>query len=224
MVPRPAKSSPRPPGRRLVIWRHGETEHNVKGIWQGQLDTPLSERGRAQTAAAAAALDSLHPTRILSSDLVRAAETARALAQVTGTPVTYDDRLREIHVGQWEGMSAGEIAEQFPDAQDALARGEDVPRGVDGETVGQVVTRSRAAVDEVLDSMVAGETVVVTTHGVTARALTASMVGMDQHTAWLMLAGLRNCHWTEVAEFGMGWRIVTWNVGVMAAALSTSDR
>lgn len=200
-------------GRRLVIWRHGETDHNAQGIWQGHLDTALSATGRAQVAAAAAALSAYEPSVILSSDLRRAAETAQALAAVVDGEIRYDARVREIHVGQWEGMSAGDVAAQFPADQEALARGEDLPRGVDGETVAQVVTRGRAAFEELFDVLGDGECAVVATHGVTGRALAASLVGLDQHRAWLSLGGLLNAHWAELREGRLGWRITAWNVG-----------
>ncbi|MBA2696666.1 MAG: histidine phosphatase family protein, partial [Actinobacteria bacterium] len=66
--------------RRLIVWRHGETEHNVSGVFQGQLDTPLSQRGREQVATAAAELAARGPSRVVASDLARAADTGRALA------------------------------------------------------------------------------------------------------------------------------------------------
>ncbi|MHB1474541.1 MAG: histidine phosphatase family protein, partial [Dermatophilaceae bacterium] len=90
---------------------------------------------------------------IVSSDLERAADTARTLASRVGLQVRYDDRLREIHAGQWQGMTAGDVAEQFPEEQAALAAGEDIRRGVDGESLGEVAERTRAAVDEVLASL-----------------------------------------------------------------------
>jgi glucosyl-3-phosphoglycerate phosphatase len=200
-------------GRRVVIWRHGETDHNAQGIWQGHLDTALSATGRAQAAAAAAALAAHEPAVIVASDLQRAAETARALAAVVGREVRYDERLREIHVGQWQGMSAGDVAARYPADQEALARGEDLPRGVDGETVAQVVARGRAAFEELLDDLGAGECAVVATHGVAGRAMAASLVGLDQHQAWLSLGGLFNAHWAELREGRLGWRITAWNVG-----------
>jgi len=58
-------------GRRLIVWRHGETDHNAGGIWQGQLDTALSAKGREQARAAAAALTAYSPAVIVSSDLER---------------------------------------------------------------------------------------------------------------------------------------------------------
>jgi broad specificity phosphatase PhoE len=199
--------------RRIVVVRHGETTHNAQGIWQGQLDTPLSATGRAQAAAAAAALTAYEPSVILSSDLERAAETARSIASVAGLEVTYDERLREIHVGQWQGMTAGDVAERYPELQAALAQGQDLPRGVDGETVAQVVERGRASLDELVERLTPGECAVVATHGVTGRALAASLAGIDQHTAWTAIGGLHNCHWAELSEGRLGWRITAWNVG-----------
>jgi len=200
-------------GRRLIVWRHGQTDHNAGGIWQGQLDTALSATGREQAQAAAAALAAYRPAAIVSSDLERAADTARALASLVGLPVRYDERLREIHAGQWQGMTAGDVAEQFPEEQAALMAGEDIQRGIDGESLGQVAERTRFAVDEVLASLAPGECAVIATHGVSGRAVVASLVDLDQHLAWQSIGGLHNCHWAELREYAGGWRIAAWNVG-----------
>ena len=200
-------------GRRLIVWRHGETDHNAGGIWQGQLDTALSATGREQAQSAAAALTAYSPAVIVSSDLERAADTARALASRLGLQVRFDERLREIHAGQWQGMTAGDVAEQFPEEQAALMAGEDIQRGIDGESLGQVAERTRAAVDEVLADLAPGECAVIATHGVAGRAVVASLVGLDQHMAWQAIAGLHNCHWAELREYTGGWRIAAWNVG-----------
>ena len=94
------------PPRRLVIVRHGETWDNAAGVWQGQLDSPLSDRGRAQATAMAPLVAALAPQRIVSSDLSRARDTAAAISSATGIPVALDPRLREIHAGQWQGHVA----------------------------------------------------------------------------------------------------------------------
>jgi broad specificity phosphatase PhoE len=199
--------------RRLIVWRHGETDHNASGIWQGQLDTPLSDTGREQAQRAADALAAYSPTMIVSSDLERAADTARTLASRVGVKVRYDERLREIHAGQWQGMTAGDVAERYPEEQAALAAGEDIQRGIDGESLGQVAERARAAVDELLADLAPGKCAVIATHGVSGRSVVASLVGLDQHLAWQSIAGLHNCHWAELSEYTAGWRIVSWNVG-----------
>jgi glucosyl-3-phosphoglycerate phosphatase len=201
-------------GRTLIIWRHGETDHNASGIWQGQLDTALSDKGREQALAAAAALATYSPSVIVSSDLQRAADTARSLASQVGLQVRYDERLREIHAGLWQGMTAGDVAEQFPVEQAALLAGEDIQRGVHGESLGQVAERTRAAADELLADLAPGDCAVIATHGVAGRTVVASLVGLDQHTAWQSFAGLHNCHWAELHEYASAWRIVAWNVGI----------
>ena len=199
--------------RTLIVWRHGETDHNAGGIWQGQLDTPLSDKGREQAQGAAVTLAAYSPSVIVSSDLQRAADTARTLASRVGLQVRFDERLREIHAGQWQGMTAGDVAEQFPEAQAALAAGDDFQRGVDGESLGQVAERTRAAVDDLLADLAPGRCAVIATHGVSGRAVVASLVGLDQHLAWQSIAGLRNCHWATLSEYAAGWRISAWNVG-----------
>jgi len=200
-------------GRTLIIWRHGETDHNASGIWQGQLDTALSDKGREQALTAASAIATYSPSVIVSSDLQRAADTARSLASRVGLQVRYDERLREIHAGLWQGMTAGDVAEQFPVEQAALLAGEDIQRGVHGESLGQVAERTRAAADELLADLAPGDCAVIATHGVAGRTVVASLVGLDQHTAWQSFAGLHNCHWAELHEYASAWRIVAWNVG-----------
>jgi broad specificity phosphatase PhoE len=200
-------------GRTLIVWRHGETDHNASGIWQGQLDIPLSDKGREQALTASAALTAYKPSVIVSSDLQRAADTAGSLASRLGLEVRYDQRLREIHAGLWQGMTAGDVAEQFPVEQAALVAGEDIRRGVHGESLGQVAERTRAAVGELLTDLGPGECAVMATHGVAGRTVVAGLVGLDQHTAWQTLGGLHNCHWAEVHEYSRAWRIVAWNVG-----------
>jgi len=205
-------------GRTLIIWRHGETDHNASGIWQGQLDIPLSAKGREQALTAADALAAYRPSVIVSSDLERAVDTADTLASRLGLKAGNDERLREIHAGQWQGMTAGDVAEHFPLEQAALAAGEDIRRGVHGESLRQVAERTRASVDDLLLELQAGECAVIVTHGVSARTIVASMVGLDQHTAWQCLAGLQNCHWAELHEYPSFWRIVAWNAGRKAVS------
>ena len=210
--------------RRLIVWRHGETEHNVGGIWQGQLDTDLSERGEQQAMEAGSALARIGPTRIVSSDLRRAAHTAAALGDVAGLRVEYDDRFREIDVGTWQGMTQGDVAAQYPDVVDALSRGEDIVRGDHGESVAHVEDRVLAAARDLLADLPEAGVLVVVTHGVAGRALVAGLIGLPQRQAWRSIGGLRNCHWAELAEHKTGWRMLTWNVGVTDSVISTSDR
>ena len=109
--------------RRLIVLRHGQTASNLKGIWQGHLDHELTDLGREQAAAAARAIASLRPTRIVSSDLSRAHDTALAVAAASGDlDVAVDERWREIHAGAWQGLTAAEVGEHGFDAYASLNR------------------------------------------------------------------------------------------------------
>src|SRR5674476_1341758 len=123
----PSDMAAREGGRTLIIWRHGETDHNASGMWQGQLDTALSDKGREQALDAAVALAAYRPSVIVSSDLQRAADTALSLASRVGLQVRHDERLREVRGGVWQVLRGGGVGEVFPAEQAALRAGEDIP-------------------------------------------------------------------------------------------------
>lgn len=214
-----AKDAP----RRLIVLRHGETTHNAAGVWQGQLDSPLSERGVSQAAAAARALASFAPVRVVASDLARAAVTGETVARVDGIPFSTDERFREIHAGSWQGLTGDEVRVSYPEDMDKLLRGEDFKRGGHGESVADVAARCRAGVEALVAELAPGECAVIATHGVAGRALAADLVGMDQRTSWLALGGLGNCHWAELVEGRSGWRIQTWNHSADTATERDAD-
>ena len=108
--------------RRLVMLRHGQTEYNAGSRMQGQLDTELSELGRDQAVAAAEVLAKRQPLLIVSSDLRRALDTAMALGERSGLPVEVDTRLRETHLGDWQGMTHLEVDAAAPGARAGVAQ------------------------------------------------------------------------------------------------------
>ncbi|HYN66541.1 MAG TPA: histidine phosphatase family protein [Ornithinibacter sp.] len=212
----PAALGPRP--RRVVVLRHGETDHNAARIWQGHLDTRLSERGQRQADAVGPAVAALSPDRIVSSDLTRARRTAQSVGRASGIPVTLDPRFREIDVGAWQGLAASEVADRWPQVQAALSRGEDVRRGDHGETVAEVAERVAAALTEHLEDLGPGQCLVVSTHGAAGRAAAAWLLGLEHDVAWRVLGALGNCHWAELVEGREGWRIQTWNASSAVAS------
>ena len=101
---------------RLVLWRHGETGHNLAGRIQGQLDTELTGTGHRQARRAAPVVAGFAPAVALSSDLRRATATAATLTEVSGTAVRLDKRLRETCVGEWQGLNGAEVEHGWPGA------------------------------------------------------------------------------------------------------------
>lgn len=219
----PGESASARAERRLVLWRHGETDANHRAIFQGHLDTELNERGRTQASAAAPVLADLRPDLIWSSDLRRAAATAQELSGLTGLQVRVDPGLREIDVGQWQGLSRDEVAARWPEQFAATDEVKDVRRGETGESMSMLADRIAGTAQELLGELAAGATAVIVGHGMSSRVLAASLLGLDQDHAWRLLGGLGNAHWAVLAEHQTGWRLLQWNVGVVASTTSVSD-
>ncbi len=98
---------------RVLLVRHGQSEWNASGRWQGQADPPLTNHGRLQAQEAANSLGALDA--VWASDLQRAAETALTIANALGVgPVVVDEDLRERDAGEWSGLTRPEIEERFP--------------------------------------------------------------------------------------------------------------
>lgn len=199
----------------LVVWRHGRTAWNDEGRFQGHVDTPLDLVGHRQAKAAALALASLTPVSIVSSDLARARDTASYLAAACSLPLALDERLREIDVGEWGGLSRDEIAARFPSTYNAWLAGEDVRRE-GGETGAEVTARALAAVRDALAAS-AGGPVVVCSHGGTSRSVVLALLGLPE-SARSAFAVLGNARWASLVRRGEGWRLTAYNAGADAEA------
>jgi broad specificity phosphatase PhoE len=215
--------------RRLVMLRHGQTEFNAGSRMQGQLDTDLTDLGRAQAVAAAEVLAKRQPLAIVSSDLRRAYETAMSLGERCGMPVQVDRRLRETHLGDWQGLTHSQVDDIAPGAR--LAWRDDArwaPHG--GESRIDVADRSRPLVAE----LVAGEPewgadeperpVVLVAHGGLIAALTAALLDLPVDS-WPVLGGMGNASWAQLSGHGaadadlaeLRWRLDVWNASAQVA-------
>ena len=169
---------------RLLLVRHGETDWNVDNRYQGQSDIPLNARGRAQAAAIGRRLSSEKLDVIYASDLQRALHTAEAIAAHHPIGVQPDARLREILIGEWEGLTYAEM--QARDLE-GLARWIETPEEVSapgGETLVELASRMR----EVLEEMRArpdGETIVLASHGGALNAFLCLALGIPT-SRWRM--------------------------------------
>jgi len=222
--------------RAVVLWRHGRTAHNAAGRLQGQVDIPLDEVGRWQVAEAAQHLAArLRPTRIVASDLVRAQVTARGLGELVGVPVETDVRLRERCFGDWEGLTAHEIAERWPE-QYEIWRGGGDPHRPGAETRVVVGERVGAAVRELAAGLGGDQTLVVVSHGAAITLGLVHLLGLDAGS-WRGLGGLHNAHYSllrpsgrlagtpwylEAHNLGPAVGVDDWNAGMPAEVLPSS--
>ncbi|WP_329404541.1 histidine phosphatase family protein [Streptomyces melanogenes] len=208
-------------GRRVVLWRHGQTAWNLERRFQGSTDIELTEAGLGQARRAARLLAALKPDAIVASDLKRAAATADELAAVSGLPVTHDSALRETYAGAWQGLTHEEIVERYGEQYAAWKRGEPVRRG-GGELETEVADRAAPVVLAHADKLPDDGTLVVVSHGGTIRTTIGRLLGLEAHH-WEGLGGLSNCCWSVLGEGARGWRLLEHNAGTLPEPVLGDD-
>ena len=201
--------------RRLVLLRHGQTEHNADSRMQGQLDTELSGLGRAQARRVAEVIAALNPRLLVSSDLRRAYDTAVAVGKSSGMEVRTDPRLRETYLGDWQGHTHQEVDAGYPGARKTWrADANWAPPG--GESRVQVAARALPVVQELEVELPDWDSrpVVLIAHGGVIAALTATLLDLPV-THWPVIGGIGNTSWAELSSphgqlYGH-WRLDVWN-------------
>lgn len=193
---------------RILLVRHGETTWNQQGRYQGQVDTPLSERGWAQGRQLAKALSAVKLDACYASPLSRAFNTAKLCAELHDLTVTTDDRLLEIAHGDWEGMLADEVEQKWPEllckwrttVVDAPMPG--------GEAIDEVADRSMEAFNDIARDNEGG-TVLVAAHDAVNKAVVCRVMGTDLSHFWQVKQD-NTC--INVLEWQNGvWRLVLLN-------------
>jgi glucosyl-3-phosphoglycerate phosphatase len=208
-------------GRRLLVWRHGQTEWNASRRAQGQTEVPLDDVGRTQAREAAARLASLRPVAIWSSDLSRARETAQALADLTGLPVRLDKRLREAHLGVRQGLTMAESRAQYPAEWARWDAGEQVRfpgAEIEHEAAGRICSVMHDAAAELGPEQLA----VLVSHGVAMRLGICRFLDLPQAN-WKSFSGFSNCAWALLEEGQRGWRLMEYNAGSLPEPLLSDD-
>ncbi|AIV36526.1 histidine phosphatase family protein [Streptomyces sp. NPDC005395] len=208
-------------GRRVILWRHGQTAWNVERRFQGSTDVELTETGVAQARRAAGLLVHLRPDAIVASDLSRAAATAAELSVLTGLEVTLEEGLRETYAGVWQGLTHEEIIARYGDEYAAWKRGEPVRRG-GGELETEVADRAAPVVLRHAEKLPEDGTLVVVSHGGTIRTTIGRLLGLEPHS-WESLGGLTNCCWSVLGEGARGWRLLEHNAGTLPEPVLGDD-
>ena len=189
---------------------------------QGQLDTELSEEGRQQARNIAPVLTEMGVAKIVASDLSRAAVTAQIVAEHLELPVMYDARLRETHLGQWQGKTHAEV-----DGADGSVRAHwrNTPTWAppEGESRIDVAQRARPVVDELMEHFDGWDdaAVLLVAHGGTIAALTSSLLDLEI-SQYPMMKSLRNANFAQLQalprygepDTGVQWYLEAWNQGL----------
>lgn len=198
----------------ILFWRHGQTDYNAQRRLQGQVDIPLNTTGVDQAAAAAPVLAQVRPAAIISSDLLRARDTAMELGALTGVRVGTDERLRERNFGAWEGLNHEEMRAGWPEAF-ASWRDGGHPQDIGAESRSALGQRVAQAATDASGAYGAGEVVVLVSHGAAISAGIVTLLGEDAEH-WHGVTGIGNCHWSVLRPNDSAippWRLTAHNAG-----------
>ena len=194
---------------RLILIRHGETEWNATLRYQGHTAIPLNERGRAQARATGLRVARYGATVLYTSDIVRATETANIIGEIVQLKPQPMRDLREIDVGQWEGLTPEELYRRFPDHMREYERDPARTVRLGGESYAQLQERALHALNTIHNTHKADETVLAVSHGGTIRALLCHVIGLDLINFGRMW--LDNGSLTELHYGSHGWRLLRLN-------------
>jgi broad specificity phosphatase PhoE len=167
----------------LWLIRHGQTDWNLEGRYQGQADPPLNATGRAQARGLLETLSGGPFAAVYSSDLRRARDTAEVVARHVGLLVRVDPRLREVGLGRWEGMLFSDIKVEYAEAWQARQSDPLGARPPGGEALVEVAARAWAAADDMVAAHPGAEVIVVA-HGLTLAAIRVRALGLPLGQAY----------------------------------------
>lgn len=191
---------------RVVLVRHGETDYNRQGRWQGSgSDVPLNETGRTQARALARALAGCPLEALYTSDLVRAVETAAIIAETTGLEPLTEPALREMSHGRWEGRTRDEVLLAWAAEHAAFEADPWSVRRPGGDSYGDLARRLWPALDRIARDH-RGARVVAVTHGGPIRLVLARV--LDRPLTERAAFGVENASRFTVEASGGDWRLV----------------
>ena len=180
----------------ILLARHGETDWNSQGRWQGHADRPLNDVGREQARELAEALADRTIDVVYSSDLIRAHETARIVADRLGLTVEVDAGLREVDVGDWSGRGHDEVKRADPEGFRRWQEGGQGWSG--GESYDQMGSRVVGTVLRLAERHPGG-TILIVSHGGSIRACRAAAAGLTYAGSRMSaVGGMANCELVEL--------------------------
>ncbi|WP_425462065.1 histidine phosphatase family protein [Mesobacillus subterraneus] len=167
----------------LYITRHGETVWNTQKRMQGWLDSALTEKGMANAVSLGGSLRDIEFDAIYASPSERTVSTAKLIMGDRELPFYLEEQLREIHMGDWEGRTATEIQEQYPEEFHSFWNAPHLYETSSGESFEDLKTRVLQAVQSIREKHETGKILVVT-HTVVIKTLLASFKNQPAEKLW----------------------------------------
>jgi len=184
---------------KLCLVRHGQTDWNLQGRYQGQSDIPLNQNGLVQARSLARQLQGQTFAAIYSSDLIRAKQTALIITAALHLPVMYDARLREINQGEWEGQLVDIIRARYENLWAKRSVDPASLRPPGGETVGELAERLQTALDEIV-RFHPGLSVLIVSHGLALATALCKVRGIPIGKAYNVIPENAQPVWVEWDE------------------------
>lgn len=182
---------------KFIIVRHGFSLSNLKSTMTGQLDEPLTEMGLIQGKLVSEYIfENYHIDAIYSSDLSRAVDTIAPLSKMAGIPIIKEQRLRELHAGEWQGINVSELMEKYGEIYEKWRVHDPSIRPPKGESMQELQERGITALKDIA-KLNDGKTVVIATHGGLIKTLHAYFLGLPVQK-WKDLSYLPNASILEV--------------------------
>ncbi len=182
----------------IYITRHGETEWNAEGRIQGHTDVPLSERGREQAQMLARRLSRVRIDAAYSSDLSRAAETARVALVERDISIDFTEELREYNKGVFEGLTETEYRDKYPELYEPSMANDLDFAPPNGETIRETSARLDGIVQRVKWTHM-DENVLIVGHGGSLRAGIVSLLDLPLEANWKF--AMHNCSLTVIYTY-----------------------
>jgi len=197
---------------RLILLRHGRTAWNAADRAQGHVDVDLDEVGQQQAEAVAGVLAKLSPSRLWTSDLIRARRTAGFLEEATGLVAVPDPRLREYALGVRSGLTRSEFAAAHPMEYAAWIAGSPDPLVAGEEPTTAVAVRMATVLAELLAVLEPGQTGIAVSHGACLKVGIPALLGWSSSAA-RAIAGMDNCGWAVIDQSSVhpGPRLTAYN-------------
>ena len=187
--------------KRIILVRHGETDWNKQGRFQGQIDIPLNENGKSQAKAASEFLKNTHIDKAFSSSLSRPKETAQIiLKEHPGIKISLIDNLKEIGHGKWEGKLESEIMSEWPDLLNTWKTSPEKVQMPDGENIQEVSARSITGWNDICMDLKNDSTALVVAHDAVNKAILCHLLGLMPSDIWMIKQGNGGISVIDLAE------------------------
>lgn len=194
---------------KLFLVRHGETEWNKLGRFQGQNDNSLNELGLAQARDTARAAISWKPAALYSSPLCRTMQVAEEISRLVGISVIPDPRLKELDLGELEGVTGEEMRTGWPKVYQTWRNDPQAVMMPGGESLVQLQERTWQSLQSLENAHGQGDVIVVVSHNFAIRALCGKLLGLPLshfHRMYLSLGSV-----STMEKNSLGWRLLTYN-------------